>query len=256
MTSKHLIRKSLGGTIALGAALLCGLPAGAQDATPSAATSPVPTTVDMDGTPVPDLTGYWELHYDSENVPFASLTPAAMKDDKDARRKADMNVLRWCNKTGVPFSMDGPAPIEVQQGRFETAIASQAVSPARHIFTNGQKHPDLEAFDRVVNGHSIGHWEGDTFLVDTIGFSTQGITTIPGGGYRTEDSHLTERYRLLDGGTKLLVTFTWTDPKVFKTPHTYQFEYFRAEPGYTAREFFCDPTDEQRVKLLTETPKP
>ena len=256
MASRHFIGKRSSRVVVLGVALLCGLPAGAQDAAPPVAPAPVPTTTDMNGKSVPDLTGYWELHYDSENVPFASLTAAAMKDDKEARRKADMNVLRWCNKTGVPYAMDGPAPIEIQQGRFETAIASQAVSPARHIFTNGQKHPDLEAFDRVVNGHSIGQWEGDTFVVDSIGFSTQGITSIPGGGYRTEDSHLTERYRLLDGGTKLLVTFTWVDPKVFKTPHTYQFEYFRAAPGYTAREFFCEPTDEQRVKLLTETPKP
>src|SRR5579863_10142969 len=157
MTSRDWFGKSFSGWIALGLALLCGYPAGAQDATPSAATAPVPTTTDMNGKTVPDLSGFWELHYDSKNVPFASLTPAAMKDDKEARRQKDMNVLRWCNKTGIPFSMDGPAPIDIQQGRFETSIASQAVSPGRHIFTNGQKHPDLETFDRTVNGHSIGH---------------------------------------------------------------------------------------------------
>jgi hypothetical protein len=255
MTLRYVLGKSFSALIVLTVALLCGSLTRAQNATSSAAAAPVPTTTDMNGKSVPDLTGFWELHYDSANVPFASLTPQAMKDDKEARRQKDMNVLRWCNKTGIPFSMDGPAPIDIQQGRFETSIASQAVSPGRHIFTNGQKHPDLEAFDRVVNGHSIGHWERDTFVVDTIGFSTQGITTIPGGGYRTEESHLIEHYRLLDGGTKLLVTSTWEDPKVFKTPHTYQFEYFRAAPGYTAREYFCDPTDEQRVNLLTETPK-
>ena len=72
--------------------------------------------------------------------------------------------------------------------------------------------------------------------MDTIGFDgAKGVTMIPGGGYRTSDSHLVERYRLLNGGTVLSVTFTWEDPKVFRTPHSYEFRYVRAPRLYEAQ---------------------
>jgi hypothetical protein len=114
----------------------------------------------------------------------------------------------------------------------------------------------MDTYDPQSNGHSIGHWEGDTFVVDTVGFSDKGVTSIPGGGIRTESSHLVERYRLLDGGTRLSVVLTWEDPKVFSKPHTYEFRYYRAPEGAYAREYFCDASNEERAKFLTEAPQP
>jgi len=90
--------------------------------------------------------------------------------------------------------------------------------------------------------------------VDTVGFSSEGITGIPGGGRRTPDSHLIERYRLLAGGKRLSVTFTWEDAKVFTKPHTYEFRYYRAPKATEAREFDCNASDEERAKYLTGTP--
>jgi len=47
------------------------------------------------------------------------------------------------------------------------------------------------------------------------------------------------------------VTFTWTDPAVFATPHSYEFRYQRAEPGYEARPYpRCDPFDAERASFL------
>jgi hypothetical protein len=91
--------------------------------------------------------------------------------------------------------------------------------------------------------------------VDTRGFEpTRGITAIPGGGFRTATSHLVERYRLLNNGQVLAVTFTWTDPAVFATPHTYEFRYQRVESGYEARPHpRCDPFDEDRAAFLERT---
>jgi len=108
-------------------------------------------------------------------------------------------------------------PLDIRQGRIEVAIVAQAVSTARHIYTDGRGHVNPDTFDPTTNGHSIGRWEGDTFVVDTIGFAAdRGITSIPGGGYKTADSHLVERYRLLNGGNQLSVTFTWEDPNVLR----------------------------------------
>ena len=215
-----------------------------------------PKTSSPRTTPVPDLSGFWELRYDSENVPRASLTPAMAEADPDAQARRDATAIRWCNHVGMPFLMGVSSPLDIRRGRVEVAIASEAVSAARHIYTSGLGHPNMDTYDPQSNGHSIGHWEGDTLVVDTIGFSDQGVTSIPGGGIRTPDSHLVERFRLLDGGKRLSVVFTWEDPKVFSKPHTYEFRYYRAPVGTYAREQFCDASDAERAKFLMEPPQP
>jgi hypothetical protein len=206
-------------------------------------------------TSTPDLSGFWQLKFDSENVPRASLAPVAAGVDQDSQARRDMYAIRWCNHLGMPLIMGVPSPLDIRQGRTEVAIASEAVSAARHIYIDGRGHPDMNTYDPQSNGHSIGHWEGDALVVDTVGFSDRGVTSIPGGGFRTADSQLTERFRLLEGGKRLSVVFTWEDPKVFSKPHTYEFRYYKAPAGTYAREYFCDASNADRAKFLSETPQ-
>ena len=111
----------------------------------------------------------------------------------------------------------------------------------------------MDIFDPTTNGDSIARWEGDTLIVDTIGFDgAKGVTMIPGGGYRSSDSHLIERFRLMNDGAVLSVTFIWEDAKVFRTPHTYEFRYVRAPRPYEAQPPLpCNPFDEQRTAFLS-----
>ena len=203
----------------------------------------------------PNLSGFWELRFDSRNVPPAPLTAAMAAEDRSVQFKLDTKAIRWCHFFGVPYMMEG-STIDILQnlnGR-EIAITSSLRNPTRHIYTDGRGHVNPDTFDPVSNGHSVGHWEGDTLVVDTVGFSSEGITGIPGGGRRTPDSHLIERYRLLAGGKRLSVVFTWEDPKVFTKPHTYEFRYYKAPKGTEAREFDCNASDEERAKFLTGMP--
>ena len=204
----------------------------------------------------PNLTGFWELRFDSKNVPPAALTPAMAAEDRKVQYQLDMKAIRWCHFFGVPSVMEG-ANLDILENRNGTdiVISSSLRSPARHIYVDGRGHVSPDTFDPVSNGHSIGKWEGDTLAVDTIGFSAEGLTAIPGGGRRTPDSHLLERYRLVDGGSRLSVVFTWEDTKVFAKPHTYEFRYYRAPKGSEAREFDCNAADEGRAKFLAEPPK-
>jgi hypothetical protein len=204
----------------------------------------------------PNVSGFWELRFDSRNVPPALLTSAAAGEDRDVQFKLDMKALRWCHFLGVPYVMEGSA-IDIVQNRNgkEIVIASSLRSPARHIYTDGRGHVNPDTFDPVSNGHSIGKWDGETLLVDTVGFSTEGLTEIPGGGRRTPDSHLVERYRLMEGGKRLSVVFTWEDTKQFAKPHTYEFRYYKSPKGTEARELDCSASDEGRAKFLTEPPK-
>ena len=124
----------------------------------------------------------------------------------------------------------------------------------RTIYMDGRQHP--AKLTPSYYGHSIGRWDGDTLVVDTIGFDgNKGLTAIPGGGFRTSKSHLVERFRLLENGSILSVRSTWDDPGVYRTPHSYEFRYARLPRDYEARPpVNCDPFDETRTAFLTARP--
>lgn len=199
-----------------------------------------------------DISGFWELSFDSRKVPAASLVPTVTRAKLDARAKADAHAIRWCNLLGMPFLMDSGRPLDIRVGTTAVIVAPENASAPRYFYLNRTAHIGDDIFDPSTNGDSIAHWEGDTLVVDTVGFHAErGIASIPGGGYRTETSRLVERYRLLKDGAVLSVTFTWTDPKVFRTPHTYEFRYNRLPASYEARLWApCDPYDAERAAFL------
>ena len=200
----------------------------------------------------PDISGFWELNFDSRNVPPAKLQPSLTRAKIDARARGDAYAIRWCNLLGMPFVMDSGRPLDIRQGATAIIIAPENASAPRYLYTNRTAHVSNDIFDPSTNGDSIAHWEGDTLVVETVGFHDEhGITAIPGGGFRTGRSRLVERYRLIKDGAGLSVTFTWTDPKIFRTPHTYEFQYQRLPATYEPRQWLaCDPYDEERAKFL------
>lgn len=215
-----------------------------------------PTTLDAAGETVPDISGMWMLLFDGANIPRAQLSPSVTTNDVITHARMDAYAMRWCNYVGTPFLMQSRFPLDIQQGRTETIIVAAEVSTSRHIYTDGRGHVDPAQFEPTTNGDSIGQWEGDTFIVDTVGFSpNRGLTSIPGGGFKTATSHLVERYRLTENGSKLAVTFTWSDPNVFLTPHTYAFLYDRAPRPTWARKVACNPFDDVRTQFLSGAPK-
>lgn len=208
----------------------------------------------------PDLSGFWELKHDSKQVGQAELTAEGKRLSEANRPKVEDGMImtyasRWCHPLGTPFIMGDSAPLDLIQSKKELAITAEVQSSARHIYLDGRSHPDLESFDPTTNGHSIGRWEGNVLVVDTVGFNDRGNPMVPGGGVRGEGSHLLERYELIDGGERLKVTFTWTDPKIFVKPHTYSFTYHKAPADTYALEYFCDSSDPERAKTAEEPPQ-
>jgi hypothetical protein len=200
-----------------------------------------------------DLSGFWELRHDSKNVEEAQVTEEFQNSDGQRRFNEIVTYAsRWCHPLGMPFTMGDSAPLGLIQGHRELAITAEVQSSARHIYLDGREHPDPEEFDSTSNGHSIGRWDGDVLVVDTVGFSEIGNRMIPGGGLRGMSSHLVERYSLSEDGNALNVQFTWTDPNVFVEPHTYDFTYYRTSPDEYAREYFCDASDEGRGGTVVE----
>src|SRR5262249_47291627 len=171
--------------------------------------------------------------------------------------RKDAHAVRWCNFLGMPFLMDASRPLDIRQDSHLVAISPEVNATPRYIYLDRKTHIKQDEFDPTTNGDSIAHWEADTLVVDTVGFaSDKGVTAIPGGGFRTENSHLIERYRLLRNGSVLSVTFRWEDPKMYRTPHTYELRYYRLSADYEAHPAIpCDPFDEERAKFL-QTKRP
>lgn len=208
----------------------------------------------------PDISGFWELAHDSKQVTPASLTALGKDETAKTRPKVEEGEIltyasRWCQPLGVPFIMGDSAPLDIVQSPREIAIIAEVQSSARHVYMDGRGHPDMNVFDPTTNGHSIGRWEGQALVVETVGFNDRGNAFIPGGGIRTPESKLVERYELQADGKELKVTFTWEDPKIFAQPHTYYFVYHKTPPETYALEYFCDASDANRGKTAEEPPQ-
>jgi hypothetical protein len=141
---------------------------------------------------------------------------------------------------GIPFMMTHSSPIDIVQTDAEILIVPE-LPGAQHIYLDGRGHPPAGLLASSGLGHSVGHWEGDTLVVHTVGMAAGG--GIPGGGYRTPETELTQRFRLKQGGKQLEVQFTWADPKIFQQPHTFVLDYFRMPPETYALEEWCDSGD-------------
>jgi len=201
--------------------------------------------------PLRDISGFWALSFDSRKVPTAKLLPRVTRAMIDLHARRDVHAIRWCNLLGTPFVMDSGTPIDIRQGPTTIVIAPENNPAPRYLYLN-RKHVDPNIYDQSTNGDSIANWESDTLIVDTIGFhATRGVTSIPGGGFKTDKSHLVERYRVLENGEVLSVTFTWTDPAVYAAPHTYEFRYRRLPTTYEpVSSWPCDPYNETRAQFL------
>ena len=195
-----------------------------------------------------DLSGFWQVDAGQWTVPkTAKLTPQAQAiEARSARLTAQGQVVayasRWCNLLGVPFIMGQSPPINIVQGSDEIVILAEQTGAPRHIYLDGRPHPTPSTFEPTTDGHSVGHWEGATLVVDTRNFSDNGHVDIPGGGYRTFSSHLVERFWLVDGQV-MKIESTWDDPKVYTEPHSYTSSYHKLPPDSYAYEDSCDASD-------------
>jgi hypothetical protein len=198
-----------------------------------------------------DISGFWALLADGKKVPPAKLLPRVTKAMIDLHARRDVHALRWCNPVGMPLMMDSGTPIEIRQGPTSVVILAENSLVPRYIYLN-RKHVSPDIYDPSTIGDSVAAWEGDTLVVDTVGFHpAHGVTAIPGGGFRTDKTHLVERYRLLKNGDVLSVVFTWSDPTVFAAPQSYEFRYRRLPPAYEPlNEWPCDPYDDTRASFL------
>jgi hypothetical protein len=111
--------------------------------------------------------------------------------------------------------------------------------------------PAVDDVEPRWNGYSVGHWDRNVFIVDSVGFDPR--TWLDHNGYPHSDQmRLQERYRLIDGDT-LELTMTLTDPEYYSAPFRSDVKRFKRDrelqEGWD-EQIFCVPSEEQRFNKL------
>ncbi len=161
----------------------------------------------------------------------ADLQEAAK--DYDPENQTD--VALTCRPPGLIYSMQGPFPIEIFEGRDLIVIKLEYFDLVRVIFMNEAEHPDDWPYSHV--GHSFGRWEGDTLVVDTAKLLPG--TLFNNGVDYTDDVRLLERFRLADPDT-LIVSQQFEDPGSFSGTAARIMSFRRGEDH--VYPYDCDPT--------------
>jgi hypothetical protein len=176
----------------------------------SAPSGPTPRTADGK----PDLSGVWfaQRTLDAgkpEPLPWAEalLKERAANNSKDA--PGAHCLPRGITNAGAlfPFKL-------VQTPTLLVMLFEDDIPSHRQVFLDGRAHPKDP--NPMWMGHSIGHWEGDTLVIDTVGFDDRSWLDTPGHPH-TEMLHVVERFRRPDLG-HLEIEFTIDDPGAYVKP--------------------------------------
>jgi hypothetical protein len=192
--------------------------------------------------PVP-MTPWAQARYDAAKPGYG---PKASVDTDDP-------ILR-CNPSGIPRILIWPQPIEIVQTPDRVFMFFEHERAWRQIWTDGRTHPkDVEP---TWMGDSIGKWEGDTFVVDTIGLNDKSWLDSYGHPH-SEELHLVERYRQININM-LTLQYTVEDPKAYTTrweSDTKIYTLLRNDKA-VMEELFCIPEEEEAfTKRIREPAK-
>lgn len=193
---------------------------------------------------VPDISGVWFIDPYRQNIlpnedpPFQPWAEALFKkrnyEKEHAGPDGGPDPTPKCIPPGIPRTMLQPLPWEIVQARDRVVMIFEYQSLVRQIFTDGRGHPkDLEP---TYMGNAIGKWEGDTLVIDTVGFN--GKTWLdPKGLPSTTSLHVTERIRRL-GHDSLEDNYTINDAKAYTKPWTVR-KVYTLKPDWQIQEYVC-----------------
>lgn len=153
--------------------------------------------------------------------------------------RLDANASANCQWVGMPGIMGWPYPLEFVHTDKRVFILFEAELQRRQIWMDGRKHPDSGEIEYTFMGHSIGRWDGDVLVVDTIGLREEAMLN---GLPHSEEARIVERIKLVNP-TTLEDEFTITDPKALTQPISRKITY-GLKPDWDLMEYSC--TDNNR----------
>ncbi|HEV2521106.1 MAG TPA: hypothetical protein VGT24_01885 [Candidatus Acidoferrales bacterium] len=183
----------------------------------------------------PSMTDWGQAQFDAAKSSFGPHAyPLAETNDP---------LYHTCAPIGFPIAYLYPLPMQIVQARGEVIVLFEWDSLRHQIFTDGRPHDTT--LGPMWMGESIGHWEGDTLVADTVNFNDK--TWLDRMGHPHSDQlHVIERIRRIDHD-HLVDDITMEDPKAYTKPWTAQLP-FVLKPKWTLAEQFCE--DEESFKPM------
>ena len=202
--------------------------------------------------PKSKLTGTWDRSPDVAMIPTQAppLKPQ-YRAERDARQKASHEAdqrgepllsdnAAACLPDGMPGMMMAPYPMEVLQTPGQLTIIAEAYAQIRRIYLNERQLPVADA-EPGFWGHEVGHWDGDTLIVNTVGIKPSArFLDVP----HSDQMQVDERIRLLSADS-FEDQITVTDPVYFTAPWQFSWKYVRRS-GYKMLEYVCENNREFR----------
>jgi hypothetical protein len=192
----------------------------------------------------PDLSGRWQRRALSSDVKDEDLRPWALAVFRERRERLGKDSP-WvtCLPLGpMQFTADVPPMKLVQTQHLLMSLAEDLTF--RQIFLDGRALP------RDPNpswmGYSVGGWDGDTLVVESIGFTER--SWLVNGFPHSEDLRITERYRRRDLG-HMDLQVTVDDPKTFTRPWQVTFA-MELEPDTELLEYVCNENEKSRGHMV------
>jgi hypothetical protein len=215
------------------AALTIAAGTGIGQSNPAAAKPDIPRLHDGK----PDLNGVWQIPYTPDmargvpgGLPF---TPWGEQDFKNYNPET-FDYTGHCLPAGITRLVNTPMPMEIVQTPRKAAFLFEGFGEFIVVPTDGRKHSAKP--DPTWRGESVGWYEGDTLVIDTLGFN--GKTRLDTVGHPHSDQlHVVQRYTRADASTiDFLITIR--DPKAYTRPWSNQ-RRFRLRPDWELMEYSC-----------------
>jgi hypothetical protein len=198
----------------------------------------------------PDLSGvYWATTFSPRLAPATGGAPpykpeamAALKKNTDdlAAGKLDDMTRSYCLPDGVPRALEAPYPFEIIQvpQRGEIYLIYEINHMIRRVDMQKPLPPDNELnVLPFYAGHSAGHWEGDTLVIETAGYNETTFLDNSGAPH-SDQLRTTERIRKVENAKALEDVVTIHDPAVFTKDWTARFIY-QARPDIRIMDWNC-----------------
>jgi len=254
------MRNQLGIALALGIVLGCSPAASAQTKPPTkAAKAPRSAQahdlsgVWMEDRPRPNTVQerYWIYELNLEEPPMTAWGEAQYKAVKSSfgpravpLEETNDPIFRKCNPPGFPRIFLHPFPFQIAQIPGQVIMLFEWDSVRHQIFTDGRPHD--AALGPSWMGDSIGHWEGDTLVADTVNFNDK--TWLDAIGHpQSEALRIVERYRRRDFG-HMDVEMTFDDPQMYTKPFTIKFTQ-ELQADSDIFEYICNENEKDRAHM-------
>ncbi len=257
-----LLRRLLATGILIGVQSINAAALAADSTEVAAPRTPTPRladgTVDLGGN------GIWDLPYitnmastlegfaDGVRPPFQAWSKAMWDYNRSNLVKYDPEG--FCLPPGGPRSMGTPYPAEIIQTQDRIMIIFEGGGHVwREIHMDGREHPPLNELNPTYFGHSVGHWKGDTLVIDTIGYNEK--TWIDYNGHmHTEQLHTVE-YITRPFKEVMHYQSVIDDPGAYTAPWTVQWDIDWTE-GQELQDYVCQENNKFLLDMVDDLGQP